>query len=663
MPCCGFSLTSRYKRKIRAVYPKPAEEAVFNKRALEQLEFYALSQRQLLPKIGKHVFQRTARDVSRRRAQQVACGVHIFHMLLKSCHSELKLFVVPLFRAIRELLESGQHAYQRLGVTLFCSYAAIEEETPTYHGQDDFLVQILSSMCWKHDKEPEDEARISGLEGLKALFSKAADKRNEHLWEPKFMDLIVPVFLHNIDDQTPGSPDESQAAAVGAGANRLATENLQQLISLASLGTLMSVLRPLFSFMDKFECWSRPTLRQGIFSMVLQAVQKQYVHVAVGGLLQHMDHSTRLGVLAKTGIVKVLALSVTVAEDAALGPAVIEVFHSLLKHLRISAEHPVSGPGDTVPPAQADEERFQEVVLETVGSFAEHLTTNQKVEIMIFIIGKIPTTTVPHAKACLLRCLIHVARVFEVPSLAEALPEALLAPLLRASVAAEPVLRRQAQEALQLLLSCPRDAASGDESPVPQISTRNRNFIRKKAEKLHWHLFAAANASPSQVHSLIALSTTFVKLGSECGPEETLDIARILLAVQVGESGVPSLLSTAMVASVLLRIADVHGCKQLRAHVEGLVQGSRAVHQKLVEFAPSCAPPLAAASEEAPADALEAPLFSADGLASAMVMMLHGVQGFEKRLAQPYRQAGGCTRADPALAHGCAWPRRWNRAH
>jgi len=140
-------------------------------------------------------------------------------------------------------------------------------------------------MCWKHERVlgADDEAsRISGLEGLRALFGKAIDKRNEHLWEPRYMDMIVPVFLHNMDEGV--SPiaatattapsahgDESSSAPVSAEA--LATENLRQLVSLASLGTLMSVLRPLFSYMDRFACWERPPVRQRVFGLVLEAVQ------------------------------------------------------------------------------------------------------------------------------------------------------------------------------------------------------------------------------------------------------------------------------------------------------------------------------------------------------------------------------------------------------
>jgi len=141
-----------------------------------------------------------------------------------------------------------------------------------------------------------------------------------------------------------------------------------------------------------------------------------------------MDHAAqRLGVAAKTGIVRVLALSVTIAEDAAVGPAVIEVFHSLLKHLRLSAEQQeqqeqqgqMQGQGqvqgqDSDNGGDPSEEEFREVVLEAASSFAAHLTSTQKVEIMIFIIGKIPTTAVARARVCLLRCLIQVARVYEV---------------------------------------------------------------------------------------------------------------------------------------------------------------------------------------------------------------------------------------------------------
>jgi len=93
-----------------------------------------------------------------------------------------------------------------------------------------------------------------------------------------------------------------------------------------------------------------------------------------------------------------------------------------------------------------------------------------------------------------------------------------------------------------------------------------------------------------------------------------------------------------MVASVLLRIADVHACRPLRAHVEAAVAASPAVHAKLAELAPGSLPELARpAGTATPPSAPATPLFMAEELADAMAGLLHGL---EKRLLQPYRQSG-----------------------
>eukprot|EP00911_Craspedida_sp_UC1_P003003 UC1_evm1s2194 len=580
MPCCGL-IAKRYKRMVRNVYPPKgdvAEGVVCDKHALEQLEFLALSQPQLLPKIGIYLQRRVINDAWRRHSREVECGVHIFKTLLQSCHYELRLFVTPLFSTVLALLESARHEYQQLAVSAFLIYAAISEEetAPVQSVHEQALVAMFASMAWQ-ESGGEEAVRVSGLEALKALCDKAATSHSNQLWNPRHMEVILPVILHNLDKNGPSADDSSNrntdtdtdtrttaasAATPPLTSGALATATLERLVAGASLGALSAVLRPIFAYLDRFNGWGRPAVRERIFRLILGAVPPQHVHVAVGGLLQHLDaattdannttnttqnananpnptnsaaagaaasgggtgagrggsSSTKLGVSERTGIVEALSLSVALADSGAIGPSVIEVFHALLHHLRASAEITKrEGGGDVaaVQVQQAAEERFQDLVLEVVGGLASYLTGGQKVEIMIFIVGKIPTTK-DRARSCLLRCLKHVARGYEVPSLAEALPEALLGPLLSASIAPDAAMRRQAQEALQLLLAAPRASSSSstitanikteidaDSAPTTTddgaasaaaaaaatvtMGSRDRAWIAKKASRLHWH--------------------------------------------------------------------------------------------------------------------------------------------------------------------------------
>lgn len=63
------------------------------------------------------------------------------------------------------------------------------------------------------------------------------------------------------------------------------------------------------------------------------------------------------------------------------GPSVLEIINSLLNHLRDSVKNGTS---------QAEEKQYQESLINALGEFANHLPDYQKIEIMMFIMSKIP---------------------------------------------------------------------------------------------------------------------------------------------------------------------------------------------------------------------------------------------------------------------------------
>lgn len=59
----------------------------------------------------------------------------------------------------------------------------------------------------------------------------------------------------------------------------------------------------------------------------------------------------------------------------------LEIINSLLNHLRDSVQHGLS---------QTDEKQYQDALINALGEFANHLPDYQKIEIMMFIMSKIP---------------------------------------------------------------------------------------------------------------------------------------------------------------------------------------------------------------------------------------------------------------------------------
>lgn len=102
-----------------------------------------------------------------------------------------------------------------------------------------------------------------------------------------------------------------------------------------------------------------------------------------------------------------------------LGPSVLEIVNSLLKHLKqsIMSAIPIEDKE-----AVTDEKHFQESLISALAEFAYHLPDYQKIEIMMFIIGGTPGTgksdpeNVPAEtllQHMLLKCLLKVSAFIE----------------------------------------------------------------------------------------------------------------------------------------------------------------------------------------------------------------------------------------------------------
>lgn len=72
------------------------------------------------------------------------------------------------------------------------------------------------------------------------------------------------------------------------------------------------------------------------------------------------------------------------------GPSVLEIINSLLTHLRGSVSRERGSGGE--------ERQYQDALINALGEFAAHLPDYQKIEIMMFIMSKVPSFTEGHRK-------------------------------------------------------------------------------------------------------------------------------------------------------------------------------------------------------------------------------------------------------------------------
>lgn len=133
-----------------------------------------------------------------------------------------------------------------------------------------------------------------------------------------------------------------------------------------------------------------------------------------------------------------------------LGPSVLEIINSLLNHLRDSVQNKLS---------QAEEKQYQEALINALGEFANHLPDYQKIEIMMFIMSKIPFPLSDNQspadnllQSILLKSLLKVGTKYQTIHLNTTFPVSFLDPLLRMSLAPDPDMRLLVQRILHTLV-------------------------------------------------------------------------------------------------------------------------------------------------------------------------------------------------------------------
>lgn len=125
--------------------------------------------------------------------------------------------------------------------------------------------------------------------------------------------------------------------------------------------------------------------------------------------MDHLDENSKANPKIKTSIADVLSKIIAIAAGESVGkfkettesllktvfayfflfcfsgPSVLEIINSLLTHLRTSVSSPSKHKRH-----ETDEKLYQEALINALGEFANHLPDYQKIEIMMFIMSKVP---------------------------------------------------------------------------------------------------------------------------------------------------------------------------------------------------------------------------------------------------------------------------------
>ncbi|CAL8347422.1 unnamed protein product [Merluccius merluccius] len=595
---------------------------------MEKLTFYAVSAPEKLDRIGAYLAERLSRDVVRHRYGNVVIAMEALDQLLMACHSQsIKPFVESFLHMVAKLLESREPDLQVLGTNSFVKFANIEEDTPSYHRRYDFFVSQFSAMCHSMHEEPETRSRIrvAGIKGLQGVVRKTVnDELQAIIWEPQHMDKLIPSMLFNMQDAedldrvghpaspSVGGPDPDPDHQEDPGV--LAESCFRELLGRAAYGNMNHAVRPVLVHLDNHHLWDPNEFAVSCFRIIMYSIQAQHSHHVIQQVLNHLDTHSRNTPRVRAGIVQVLLETVAIAAKGSVGPTVLEVFNTLLKHLRISVdlelgEGPRRSSTCSVSSGRAkeSEERIvQNAIIQTIGFFGGNLPDYQRAEVMMFIMGKVPVYGTPchsldtvkighqgtkRIQTMLLSSLIMVTSGFKSKTMVAALPSPFLDPLFSISLMEDSELRQLVLEILHNIIDrhdnraklrgfriIPNVAAL--KFKREKISKQDVAFMKKHGQQLYRHIYLGSKEEDNVHKNYELLFTTLAVLTIELANEEVvIDLIRLAVALQdmalANEENMPMVIRCgimALVAAYLNFLSQMIANPSFCQHVSKVVE-------------------------------------------------------------------------------------------
>lgn len=379
-------------------------------------------------------------------------------------------------------------------------------------------------MCHGSVDNPElrSNIRMAGIRGLQGVIRKTvSDDLVENIWEKQHMEKIVPSLLFNMQSGGAGAGEESGNEEQPSTPPQLAESVLRELVSRASFGHIKDVLKPLLNHLDHHQLWYPYEFAIHTFKIVMLSIQPQYSYTVVETLMSHLDQTT--SPKTKTSLAVVLTKIIAIAAGESVGPSALDIINSLLTLLRdsVSTKNPTIG-------------LYQENLINALGQFANHHPDYQKIEIMMFIMNKVPSFSKKDQvdqllQIILLKSLLKVSVQYRTQAFDKAFPASFLQPLLKMAKVPHVETRITVMEILQALLDRHKNqtilsVVTVKSYPGISLVPANRSDIIF-ANKQVGNLMAALIKSMVQddiVNALESAYTTAALMIAEMGCIETL---------------------------------------------------------------------------------------------------------------------------------------------
>lgn len=563
------------------VYPVASQDGLV-KSEMAKLTNYVHLLPEKADRIGEYIETRLARDLGRRRVSFVEVSVAAMDILVTSCPPQTpNLFVESFLKMVQRLLECSEVELQILATQSFVKFANITEHTPSYHRRYDFFVAKFAELCHSSHADADTRKRLrrAGLFGLQGVVKKmVSDVLVENIWTEPHMNKIIPSLLYNMhpDDmadhsdecvadcggEEPG-PESSvllSDSADSATLSQLASDTLRQLISSAPFSHIHCFMKPVLRHLDDHQLCSPNQFAIQVCSTIMLSIPQSYEVIKL--LMSHLAEKKSAAAPIRTGIADLLSAVVIIAAGDCIGPSVLEIINSLLTRLSESVSSRSS----------SEETAFQEALINTLGEFANNMPDYQKIEIMMFIVGKVPQPQfgssvsrdhhpglvtvadsckrrsssdldLDHLLRCmLLRSLLKVSTKYKSVSLETTFPLSFLDPLMRMCLSPEPGIRLLVQQILHTLLDRHDNASKLQQLSVNHqdlhltthpCSRQDAAFMRGSGCELLLCLLECLQLPSCRSQHVTAVSCTLSLLWLEAGGSDVLpDLLRLLLDIQ-----------------------------------------------------------------------------------------------------------------------------------
>eukprot|EP00795_Rhopilema_esculentum_P007685 gene7685-13508_t len=547
---------------------------------MAKLTFYTLSAPEKLDRIGDYIYSKLNNYLYRRKTSFVLISIQAMDHLLLACRSSsLNMFVESFLRMVNTLLESSQPDLQIAATSSFTKFANIEEDTPSYHRRYDFFVSKFSEMCWSsHQNEAiRKSLKASGIKGLQGVVRKTVkDELQVNIWDDIHMCKIIPSLMYNIDvkagrqrkltgsvEALSNSRDECQHDP-----EYLAESCLREIFSRATFGNITAALKPMFEYLDTREMWIPNDFASHCFVLVMYSIQNQYSYKVIESLLHHLDDKSEWDPNMKASIIEVLSAVVSVPSGGSIGPSVLEVFNTLLKHLEISVDHELDSNSQR---KDGREQLIKAAIIRTAGDFSHALPGYQRVEVMTFIAAKIPGLNAPEStrkslcigsnedlmlnktdesisvhQTQMFRVLLAVAEKHINMPFQSTLPASFLDFLLRGFVQADQDVRLFAlkvfanlldrqnnSQKIDKLIDKVADAETELEFSIERCTKKDSVFIRKNSQQTYFYLYQTAKAISNTYVNYRVISKIICLLALEFGEAEVIvELAGFVFGLQ-----------------------------------------------------------------------------------------------------------------------------------